>query len=175
MPIGGIDLTGSGINLASGDPIDAHITYNGTILTLSLTDLVTKAAWSHPFPIDIPGTVGGSTAYVGFTGGTGLLSATQQVINWSYEALQVPFDPTGFLSGTGLSINGGASLSGTSLRLTNGGLKQASSAFITSPVNIQSFATDFNFLLTNATADGFTFTIQNMGPTAVGFDGGALG
>ncbi len=175
VPIGGVDLTGSGINLASGDQIDAHITYSGTTLSLTLTDLVTKATWSHPFTINIPGTVGGTTAFVGFTGGTGLLTSTQQILGWSYEPVQVPFDPTGFPSGTGLSINGNASLSGTSLLLTNGGFKEASSAFTTSPVNIQAFATDFNFQLTNATADGFTFTIQNMGPTALGSNGGSLG
>ncbi len=72
IPIGppSIDLTGSGINLHSGDQIHAHITYNGTTLILTLTDMVTSATWTHPFTINIPGTVGGSTAYVGFTAGT---------------------------------------------------------------------------------------------------------
>jgi len=30
--------------------------------------------------------VGGNTAYVGFTAGTGGLSATQQVLNWTYSS-----------------------------------------------------------------------------------------
>ena len=51
--------------------MDAYITYNGTTLNLTITDLVTQATWSHPFTINIPATVGGSTAYVGFTGATG--------------------------------------------------------------------------------------------------------
>ena len=42
-------------------------------------------------------------------------------------------------------------------------------------MNIQSFTTDFTFQLTNANADGFTFTIQNVGPGALGSDGGSLG
>ena len=42
-------------------------------------------------------------------------------------------------------------------------------------MNIQSFATDFNFQLTDPAADGFTFTIQNVGPSALGSDGGSLG
>ena len=95
--LGGIDLTGSGINLHSGDQMDAHITYDGTTFNLTLTDLVTQAAWSHPFVINIPATVGGDTAYVGFTGGTGGQTATQQILNWSYQAGQAPYDPTGFL------------------------------------------------------------------------------
>ena len=176
-PIGpaSIDLTGSGINLHSGDIMDAHITYNGTTLNLTITDLVTQATWSHPFTINIPATVGGSTAYVGFTGATGGYASTQQILSWSYEAGQVPYEPTGFPSATGLATNGSAALSGSSLKLTNGGLAEASSAFYASPVNIQSFTTDFTFQLTNPAADGFTFTIQNAGPNAMGGVGGYLG
>ena len=67
-----INLTGSGINLHSGDLMDAHITYDGTTLNLTITDLATMASFTEPFPVNIPGTVGGnSTAYLGFTGGTG--------------------------------------------------------------------------------------------------------
>ena len=42
-------------------------------------------------------------------------------------------------------------------------------------VNIQLFDNSFSFQLTNAAADGFTFTIQNIAPTALGQNGGALG
>ena len=71
VPVGGIDLTGSGINLHSGDKMHADIAYDGEALTLTITDLVTQATWSQPFAIDIPDIVGGNTAYVGFTAGTG--------------------------------------------------------------------------------------------------------
>ncbi len=86
-PIGptSIDLTGSGINLHSGDKMDANLTYDGATLTLTITDLVTQATWSHPFTINIPGTVGGNMAYVGFTGATGGLTSTQQILNWTFE------------------------------------------------------------------------------------------
>jgi hypothetical protein len=170
-----IDLTGSGIDLHSGDLMDAHITYNGTTLNLTLTDMVSSATWTHTFTIDIPGTVGAATAYVGFTAGSGGRTSTQQVLSWSYEGGQVPDNPTGFPSGTGLSTNGSASLSGSSILLTNGVSNEAGSAFFNTPVNVQSFTTDFNFQLTNAKADGFTFTIQNAGPTALGSLGGGLG
>ncbi len=176
-PIGpaSIDLTSSGINLHSGDPIDAHITYDGTTLNLTLTDTVTWKSWSHPFAINIPATVGGDTAYVGFTGATGAFASTQQILTWSYQVGQPLYYPKGFSSASSLSMNGSASLAGASLQLTNGGFQETGSAFYATPVNIQSFATDFHFKLTDAAADGFTFTIQNVGPNALGSDGGSLG
>jgi hypothetical protein len=36
--------------------------------------------------IDIPGTVGGTTAFVGFTAGTGGTVSTQSILNWTYAA-----------------------------------------------------------------------------------------
>ncbi len=167
------------INLHSGDLMDAHITYDGTTLNLTLTDLVTMATFTQPFTINIPGTVGSNTAYFGFTGGTGKATSTQQILSWSYEPVMVPYEPKSFPSGTGLTVNGNASLSGSTIELTNattnGGRYQVGSAFFTSPVNVQSFNTDFNFQLTNANADGFTFAIQNNSASALGGAGGGLG
>jgi hypothetical protein len=34
--------------------------------------------------INIPARVGANTAYVGFTAGTGGLTATQSILNWTY-------------------------------------------------------------------------------------------
>jgi hypothetical protein len=169
-----INLTGTPINLHSGDPFAAHITYDGTNLTLTLTDSSTLGTWSYSWPINIPATVGGSTAYVGFTGGTGGATATQNINSWTYvPTLSIPNYPAGF-DGVGLQLNG-ATYSGTALQLTTGGLSQAASAFYAAPLNIQSFTTDFAFQLVNAQADGFTFVIQNAGPTALGANGGGLG
>ncbi len=171
-----IDLTGSGINLHSGDTMDAHLTYDGTTLNLTLTDTVIWKSWSHPFPINIPATVGGDTAYVGFTAATGADTSTLQILSWSYQAGQPLYYPAGFSSESSLSMNGSASLSGTAIQLTSHGSEnQAGSAFYTTPVNIQAFTTNFNFQLTNPAADGFTFTIQNVGPGALGGRGGSLG
>jgi Chitobiase/beta-hexosaminidase C-terminal domain/Legume lectin domain/Bacterial lectin len=79
-----LDMTASGVNLHSGDILHAHITYDGATLTLTLTDTVTNASFTASTAINIPATVGGNTAYVGFTAGTGGLSATQKILNWSY-------------------------------------------------------------------------------------------
>ena len=81
-----VDLTSSGIVLSSGDTIAAQLSYDGTTLTLNLTDMVTGDTFSHAFTVDIPGTVGANTAYAGFTGGTGGLAAIQNINTWSFAA-----------------------------------------------------------------------------------------
>ena len=55
-----IDLTGTGIDLHSGDQIDAHVTYDGTTLNLTLTDILTLATRSFLLPVNIPAIVGGT-------------------------------------------------------------------------------------------------------------------
>jgi hypothetical protein len=49
-----------------------------------MTDTVTGTFLSQRYTVNIPSIVGGSTAYFGFTGGTGGSSSTQTVLNWSY-------------------------------------------------------------------------------------------
>src|SRR6202023_2512101 len=61
------------------------------------------------------------------------------------------------------------------LRLTDGGASEAASAFYNTPLNLQSFTTDFTFQLTNPNGDGFAFVIQNSGVNALGPLGGGLG
>jgi len=79
-----VDLTSTRIVLRSGDVMHAHIVYDGTNLTLTLTDTVTNATATEVFPVNIPSLVGGNMAYVGFTGGTGGATATQNVLSWTY-------------------------------------------------------------------------------------------
>ena len=98
-----VDMTASGVNLHSGDILHAHITYDGTTLTLTLTDTITNASFTTSMAINIPATVGGNTAYVGFTAGTGGLTATQEILNWTYvvnSAVPVAVTPT-FSPGAG--------------------------------------------------------------------------
>jgi LysM repeat protein len=79
-----VDLSSTGINLHSGDIMDAQLVYDGTNLTMTLTDTVSNAAVTEVFPVNIPSIVGAGTAYVGFTGSTGGESATQNVLSWTY-------------------------------------------------------------------------------------------
>ncbi len=84
----------------------------------------------------------------------------------------------GFSYAGGLTMNGTAINSDDSrLQLTNGGLYQAGSAFANTPVHIETFISDFTFQLSGGArlADGFTFTLQNNSPHALGASGGGLG
>jgi hypothetical protein len=66
--------------------MQANVSYNGTTLTMVLTDMVTNKTFTLSQAINIPATVGGNTAYVGFTAGTGGLSASQNIVSWTYTA-----------------------------------------------------------------------------------------
>ena len=80
----------------------------------------------------------------------------------------------GFTPGA-LTLNGGATLNSSALELTDGGTSEARSAFFSTLVPATTFKTDFTFQLLNPQADGFTFTIQSSGPSALGAGGGGLG
>jgi len=264
-----VDLSSTGINLHSGDIFQVHMVYDGTNLTVTITDTATNASFSHIYAVNIPQTVGGTTAFVGFTAGTGGLTATQEILNWRFvpgtgsaqqvslptisppggtisnaQAISitdatngatiyfttdgkapvpgaadttqysVPFTlnssatveaiatasglatspvasaaftvtgppPStidfsgGFANPANLSLNNGASINGTRLRLTDGAGGETRSAFFTAPLNVQSFTSDFSFQLTNPNADGFTFTILGgNSASALGASGGGLG
>ncbi len=79
-----VSLVGSGLNLHSGHPVHAHIVYSGNTLTLTLTDKTTSVTTTKSFNVDIASSIGGSTAMVGFTGGTGARTAIQNILNWTY-------------------------------------------------------------------------------------------
>ncbi|AXC12919.1 hypothetical protein ACPOL_3636 [Acidisarcina polymorpha] len=176
-----ISLVGTGINLHDGDYQLVHITYDGTNLVLTITDGTTLASWSHTFTnINIPAIVGGPTAYVGFTGGSGGFSSSQKVTYWTYlpGAPLVPNNPAGF-DARSLALNGVAALAGTALHITNGGPNESGSAFFPTAVNLTSFTSDFDFVLTHGSSstigDGFTFVMQNDSVKAIQGSGGLLG
>jgi hypothetical protein len=88
----------TGLNFLSGDPFVVALAYNGTTLSMTMTDTVTHATFSHSWPINIPSTVGGNNAYVGFTAATGS-GANQLVTSWTYattatQPSAVPAAPT---------------------------------------------------------------------------------
>ena len=79
------DALGGGIDLHSGDIFSVHIVYDGTTLTMTITDTANTAlTFTKSYAVNLPATVGANTAYAGFTGGTGGLTATQEIINWTY-------------------------------------------------------------------------------------------
>ena len=76
----------SGVTLNTGHPLNVSLTYNGTTLAMTMKDTVTGGVFSHSWTINIPSTVGGNTAYVGFTGATGGQFANQYIQAWTYAA-----------------------------------------------------------------------------------------
>jgi hypothetical protein len=60
--------------------------YDGTTLSVTLTDTVTAASATQNYRVDIVSWVGGNVAYIGFTGGTGGLTAVQDIVNWTFES-----------------------------------------------------------------------------------------
>ena len=169
-----IDLTPSGIDLHSGDVMNVHMSYDGATLRMTITDSVTNAVFRTSWPIDIPGTVGAPTAYIGFTGATGGATAVQDVLDWTFVSPYTISYLQGFTP-TGLSLNGDAALNSKKLRLTDGGQSEISSAWFSTPVNVQTFDAQFSFQPTQAAGDGVTFTIQSAGATAIGPGGAGLG
>jgi hypothetical protein len=53
-------------------------------MTVTITDKVTGRSAHQSYIVNIPSVVGGSTAFVGFTGATGGLTANQDVLDWTF-------------------------------------------------------------------------------------------
>jgi Legume lectin domain/MBG domain (YGX type) len=172
------DLKSTGLVLSNGDVMQVHATYDGTLLTVVITDTQNGKTATQSYPIDIPSTVGDNTAYIGFTAGTGGQSAVQDILTWTYTpapaSTALPDFANGFTPGL-MTLNGGAALNGTRLRLLDGKTDEARSAFFPTVVNVQQFQTTFTFQMTSPTGDGIAFVLQAQGPTALGGYGGALG
>jgi Legume lectin domain/Chitobiase/beta-hexosaminidase C-terminal domain len=165
-------------------------TYSGSV-TVSITDTTSGATITYTTDgsTPVPGSHGTAIASGGsFTlassatveaiasasGFTNSSAATTAYTVTAAPPMAINFG-SGFAGETTLSLNGGATINGTRLRLTDGGTNEARTAFNTTPVNVTQFVTDFTFQLTNPSGDGMTFTIQGVAPTAVGPAGGGLG
>jgi Domain of unknown function (DUF1929)/Legume lectin domain/PKD domain/Abnormal spindle-like microcephaly-assoc'd, ASPM-SPD-2-Hydin/Quinohemoprotein amine dehydrogenase, alpha subunit domain III len=143
-----VDMTGSGIDIHSGDLFDVHMTYGGGSLAMTITDTVTKAMFTHTWTIDIPTTIGATTAYAGFTGGTGGVTATQDILTWTLGPTPVvgfsPASPIDFPD-----VVTGTSTAPISITVTNtgGATLNISSVTVTGPNS-----TDFGIASNNCTA-----------------------
>jgi hypothetical protein len=83
---GHVFVTPGGINLQDTHKKTVTLAYDsGTkVLLETIKDDTTNLTFSHTYnSVDIPGNVGGSTAFVGFTGGTGAFAATQDILTWT--------------------------------------------------------------------------------------------
>jgi hypothetical protein len=57
-----IDLSSTGVNLHSGDIFNAQITYDGSVLTVVITDTATGALATQAYQVNISSLVSGKTA-----------------------------------------------------------------------------------------------------------------
>ena len=122
------DMTSSGVILNNGDTMTVHITYDGTTLTMTITDYSVNATFTTSWPINIPQAIGSNTAYVGFTGGTGGLTASQKIETWTFAStptgtqVQTPVIMPGSESFTGsVTVSITDSTSGSSIYYTTDG------------------------------------------------------
>ncbi len=53
-----VDMTSSGVSLLSGDVMNVQLSYNGTTLTLTITDASTMKSFTTSWTVNIPTTVG---------------------------------------------------------------------------------------------------------------------
>jgi len=144
-----LDLTPSGVNLHSGDVMHAHLTYDGETLTLTLTDTVTGASFNASQAINIPGTVGGNTAFVGFTAGTGGTVSTQNILNWTYTPAPPPpttaqpaFSPDAGTYTSAKSVTISDSSPGATIYFTtNGSAPTTSSTVYSGPITVSASET----------------------------------
>src|SRR5205823_1894812 len=84
--------------------MNVQLVYDGTTLRLTITDASTLASFTTSWTVDIPTMVGGNTALVGFTGGTGGLTAIQDVLSWTYStgsSTNPPGTPTNVVATAG--------------------------------------------------------------------------
>ena len=93
QPTASFDMTSAGIDLHNGHIFSVALSYNSATFTLHqvVTDTSTNATFTHDYTIDLIAAIGGTRAYVGFTGSTGGQTATQDILTWSYSAITDSF------------------------------------------------------------------------------------
>jgi hypothetical protein len=86
-----VDLRGTTIDLHSQHRFQVDLAYDGTTLTETIRDLdagtapFTKIYDGHGVPLNLVGHVGGNTAFLGFTAGTGGGVTTADVQTWTFR------------------------------------------------------------------------------------------
>jgi fibronectin type 3 domain-containing protein len=152
-----IDLSNTGINLHSGDVFQTTMNYDGKNLSVTIVDTMTTSSTTQTYGIDIPGTLGSTTGYVGFTGGTGGLTAVQDILTWTYapNAAQSPNAPSGL---------GAVPASATSVNLTWMNNATNQTGFHLDRATDSGFTTNLITQTLPATPDSYTDTASGLAP-----------
>ncbi len=148
------DMAPSGINMQSGHLMRATLTYNGTALSETVSDTVTGATYTNSYTANIPSLVAGNTALVGFGGGTGAATVTQNLQSWTYtvessgQAAPPTFSPAGGTYSASQSVKLATASSGSVICYNttgnpkpNGSTGCTSGTLYTGPVTISSSQT----------------------------------
>jgi hypothetical protein len=175
-----LNLLPSLIDLHSGHVFHVALVYDGNVLTLTITDQTTHATFSHLFPVNMVGYLGGQTGYAGFTASTGAKTAVQSILDWQLTSSECcnagePAFAAGFSSPSELTLNGNAAISNGALLLTQDTAMETSSAFFPTTVPVNIFTSDFDFKLSAGYGEGFTFVLQSIGFNAIGSGESGLG
>jgi hypothetical protein len=166
-PLGGVYYSSISITITdSSSKATIYYTTDGSIPTTKSTQ------YTVPFTLPAgPTTINAIAVQAGFK--------TSEVFTRAYqvtpEGTLIDFSEGFANSAATMQFNGSTDLDDTRLQLTNGGFNEAGSAFYKTPVEVNQFTTDFSFQLSNPVADGITFTLQGVGPTALGSSGAGLG
>jgi hypothetical protein len=167
----GIDFTAEAEDPNGPHTFQATLSYHGTTLTETIIDQTTGASFSRTYAnVDLPTSVGGGTAFVGFGGGTDGRHATVAITDWTYSSGGTTLidHSGGFASNGDLTATGITTFNGAEADLTTAGGEQSGNLFANSRVNIRDFTTTFDFQMRvepgsnpGPLGDGLTFIIQN--------------
>jgi hypothetical protein len=181
-----VDMAGSAIDLHGGHPFKVHMTYDGTNLAMTITDTTTNGEFAQSWPVNIPGTVGGNTAYLGFTGGTGGSTAIQAIQTWTFssgavqsqaQAATPTFSPGAGVYTAAQNVTISSTTPGSTIYYTTDGTTPTTgSTKYTTPVvvgtaeTIQAFAVASGF--TNSNMASAAYTINSGGASTISYGSG---
>jgi hypothetical protein len=175
-----VDMTGSGIDLHSGDVFRVHMTYDGTNLTMTITDASTAATFTQTWPVNIPSTVGANTAFAGFTGATGGYTANQNILSWTMSStgggggtVATPtFSPAAGTYSSAQTVSISDATSGANIYYTtNGSTPTTASTPYTGPITVsvtetlKAIAAETGFTTSNVATASYTIQSQAATPT----------
>ena len=185
----------SPVTLNDGDAQNITLIYNAAAQTLSetITDQAAGQTFATTYTgVSLTSIIGGGTAYVGFTGGTGGSTSTQTISNFSFsEPTVAGFGGNGTVGGnssgwtvnqSGTYSNAPTPITNNVLTLTDGNNSEVRSAFYNTAVPTTGFVATFTYTATssgfpNNAANGVAFVLQDAaaGASALGAGGSGIG
>jgi fibronectin-binding autotransporter adhesin len=165
------------VDISNGDPVQVSLNYNGVARSLqeTLTDTTNNNTFTTTFyGIDYQSLVGGTSAFLGFTGGTGGSVATQTISNFNFtsNAFTAPSTETytnavAVVGDAKIDLTGGQSVTFGTLSIGANNLTVTSSDTSATPYTLTSGAVTLG--------GNATFTVSNSaGGAAVSLSPGAI-